>query len=83
VMWGAYATALILTGLYRRYVPIRYFGIALFGITILKVFFGDLAHLQQIHRVLSLIGLGLLLLLTSYLYQRIRVSSSEEEGQNE
>jgi uncharacterized membrane protein len=83
VTWGAYATALILAGLYRRYAPIRYFGIALFGITILKVFFGDLAHLQQIHRVLSLIGLGLLLLLTSYLYQRIRVSSLKDEGQNE
>ncbi|HET7698557.1 MAG TPA: DUF2339 domain-containing protein [Vicinamibacterales bacterium] len=72
VTWGGYATALILVGLYRRYAPFRYFGIALFGITILKVFFGDLAGLQQIYRVLSFIGLGVLLLLTSYLYQRMR-----------
>ena len=80
VTWGAYATGLIVAGLYRRYAPIRYFGIALFGITILKVFFGDLAQLQQIHRVLSFIGLGLLLLLTSYLYQRTRDRLFEKEG---
>lgn len=80
VTWGAYATALILVGLYRRYAPFRYFGIALFAITIVKVFFGDLAHLQQIYRVLSFIGLGLLLLLTSYLYQRMRGTLLAEEG---
>jgi uncharacterized membrane protein len=74
VTWAAYATALIVVGLYRRYAPIRYFGIGLFAITILKVFFSDLAHLEQIYRVLSLIGLGLLLLLTSYLYQRMRAT---------
>ena len=72
VTWAAYANALVLVGLYRRYAPIRYFGIALFGITILKVFFSDLAHVQQIYRVLSVMGLGALLLLTSYLYQRMR-----------
>ena len=83
VTWGAYATALILIGLYRRYAPLRYFGIALFGITILKVFFGDLAHLQQIYRVLSFIGLGLLLLLTSYLYQRMRGDLLGPEGPTE
>jgi len=74
VTWAAYATALILVGLYRRYAPIRYFGIGLFGITILKVFFGDLAQLDQIYRVLSVMGLGVLLLLTSYVYQRMRAT---------
>jgi uncharacterized membrane protein len=72
VTWGAYATALILVGLFKRYAPIRYFGIALFALTILKVFFQDLAHLKQIYRVLSVMGLGILLLVTSYLYQRMR-----------
>ena len=83
VTWAAYATALIVVGLYRRYVPIRYFGIGLFAITILKVFFGDLAHLQQIYRVLSVMGLGLLLLLTSWLYQRMRGALLRPEGDPE
>jgi hypothetical protein len=80
VTWAAYATALIVAGLYRRYAPVRYAGIGLFAITILKVFFGDLAHLQQIYRVLSIMGLGLLLLLTSWLYQRMRGALLGPEG---
>src|SRR3954452_8432095 len=72
VTWAVYATALIVIGLQRRYAVIRYFAIALFGITIAKVFFSDLAELQRIYRVASVIALGVMLLLTSYLYQRTR-----------
>lgn len=79
VTWALYATGLVVVGLYRRYAPIRYFGIALFGITIVKVFFRDLADLERIYRVLSIMGLGVLLLLTSYLYQRMRGGVREGE----
>src|SRR5215475_4054752 len=43
---------------------------AVFAVTIVKVFVVDLAALDRIYRVLSVIGLGVTLLLTSYLYQR-------------
>jgi uncharacterized membrane protein len=72
VTWAVYATVLIVIGLQRRYALIRYFAIGLFGITIAKVFFSDLAELQRIYRVASVIALGVMLLLTSYLYQRTR-----------
>jgi uncharacterized membrane protein len=72
IAWALYATALIVIGLRRRYAPIRYLAMVLFGITILKVFFFDLAALDQIYRVSSIIVLGVLLLLTSYLYNRAR-----------
>lgn len=72
VTWAVYATVLIVVGLQRRYAIIRYFAIGLFGITIVKVFFGDLSELERIYRVMSVIGLGITLLLTSYLYQRMR-----------
>jgi uncharacterized membrane protein len=70
--WAAYATALIVAGIKRNYAPIRYFAFAVFGVTILKVFVIDLAELDRIYRVLSILGLGVMLLLTSYLYQRSR-----------
>jgi uncharacterized membrane protein len=72
VTWGAYSTALIVVGLWQRYAPIRYFAIVVLFVTIAKVFFLDLAELERIYRVLSVIVLGVLLLLTSYLYQRTR-----------
>jgi uncharacterized membrane protein len=72
VTWAIYATGLIIAGLKKQYAPIRYFAIALFVITIVKVFMIDLAELDQIYRVASIVGLGVMLLMTSYLYHRFR-----------
>ena len=79
VTWAVYATALIVIGLQRRYAPIRYFAIGLFAITIGKVFFSDLAELQRIYRVMSVIALGITLMLTSYLYQKMKAPTDGEQ----
>jgi len=65
-------------GLQKRYAPIRYFGIAVFAVTIVKVFAVDLADLDRLYRVASIIGLGILLLVTAFLYQRLRVGEAAE-----
>src|SRR5262249_648376 len=39
IVWGVYATALVVVGLARNYAPIRYFAITVLAITIAKVFF--------------------------------------------
>jgi len=72
VTWALYATVLIVIGLRRHYAPIRYFAMVVFALTTAKVFFVDLAQLDRIYRVMSVIGVGILLLLTSWLYQRSR-----------
>jgi uncharacterized membrane protein len=71
IAWAVYATLLIVVGLRKRYAPIRYFAMTVFTITIVKVFAIDLAELDRIYRVLSVVGLGVTLLLTSYLYQNL------------
>jgi hypothetical protein len=76
--WALYAAGLIVAGLRRHYAPIRYFAILIFAGTILKVFMIDLASLDRIYRVISVIGLGVLLLMTSYLYQRSRATEPRE-----
>jgi uncharacterized membrane protein len=76
IAWAAYATLLVIAGLRKRYPPIRYFAIALFVITAVKVFAVDLGELDRIYRVLSVIGLGVMLLASSYMYQRFGSSSS-------
>jgi len=72
ITWALYSTVLIVIGLRRHYAPIRYFAMTVFAVTTAKVFFVDLAELERIYRVMSVIGLGILLLLTSWLYQRSR-----------
>lgn len=71
-IWMVYAMALIILGFLKRFQPIRLFAITLFGITIFKVFLYDLSMLERIYRILSFIGLGLILLVASFLYQRFR-----------
>lgn len=81
IAWAVYATALAVIGLRLRYAPIRYVAFVVFGVTILKVFLVDLAQLNRIYRVLSVIVLGIALLLTSYLYNRTKRQPAGLEGQ--
>jgi hypothetical protein len=74
--WAVYATGLIVAGIRKRYAPVRYFAIVIFALTILKVFVVDLAALDRIYRIVSIVGLGVMLLMTSYLYQRFRTRLS-------
>ncbi len=67
-----YSIVLMLYGIWRSRQPIRLTAIALFGLAILKIFIYDLSFLATLYRIFSFIGLGVLLLLVSYLYQRFK-----------
>lgn len=71
VAWALYAVGLVATGFRHGYAPARYLAIALFGLTILKVLTKDIAELDRVPRMLSVLGLGALLVAASYLYQRM------------
>jgi len=79
VTWAAYAAGLVGAGFQRRYAPIRYLAIVLFGLTLLKVFTVDLSRLDSIYRIVSSVGLGVLLVAASYLYHRFRSQLSAQE----
>jgi uncharacterized membrane protein len=68
--WVIYAAVLVVIGMRGRYAPIRYFAIALFGVTLLKVFLVDLQTLGGIYRIAGFLVVGLMLLIVSFLYQR-------------
>jgi len=70
--WGLYGSLLIALGMKRAYAPVRYIGMTILAVTILKVFFYDLWELGGIYRVVGFITFGILLVLVSYLYQKRR-----------
>ena len=72
VLWGIYSVTLIVVGIVKRFRDIRLFAMALFAVTIAKVFLIDLSSLERAYRVLSMIALGAVLLLAAFLYQRYR-----------
>jgi uncharacterized membrane protein len=70
--WGLYGALLIALGMRRAYPPVRYVGMTILAVTVVKVFFYDLWELGGIYRVVGFIGFGILLVLVSYLYQKRR-----------
>lgn len=72
ILWSLFALAWLLLGIGRNVAPYRYAGLALFVIVIGKVFFRDLAELDQFYRIIAFIILGLVVLGGSFLYLRFR-----------
>jgi uncharacterized membrane protein len=70
ILWTVYAAATLAWGFVRRSVALRYAALCLFGLTIVKVFFVDLASVKTAYRMLSLLILGVVLLLVGLLYQK-------------
>lgn len=74
VLYALYGSILTWAGISRRLLMARVFGMALLGITIVKVFIFDLSDLQAVYRIVSFMVLGLLLLGVSYIYNRYKNS---------
>jgi len=71
-LWTAVGVASLLAGLRRDLREVRLGALALLAVVIAKVFLYDLATLTAVSRVLSFLGLGVLLLGAAFAYQRLR-----------
>ena len=70
VVWLGYALALLALGIWRHMPSLRYASLAILLITVAKVFLLDMAALDGLLKVASLLGLGLSLVAIGYFYQR-------------
>jgi len=70
--YALYAVALLATGIVRGRALLRIMALIVLAGAILKVFFYDMRHIEAIWRVLSVFGLGLLLMAGSLLYHKYR-----------
>ncbi len=70
VAWALYGIGLLALGLVRRSTALRFASLGLMLLTSGKVFLYDLAQLQDLYRVASLVGLALSLIVISLAYQR-------------
>ncbi|MDG2020909.1 MAG: DUF2339 domain-containing protein [Phycisphaerales bacterium] len=80
VFWGLYAIGLVIAGFVRDVPVIRHIGLGLLGVTLLKFLVIDLSRAATIWRVLSALGVGLLMVATSMLYVRF---GSKLQGQTD
>ena len=70
IAWACFAFVLLIIGIRRKLALARYGSMALIGVTLVKLFFHDLAELTQLYRVGALVAVAVILILASYLYQR-------------
>ncbi|MBK9247573.1 MAG: DUF2339 domain-containing protein [Ignavibacteria bacterium] len=83
VVWLVYSILMMVIGFWRKNRGLRIASIVLSGIVILKVFIFDLHFLTMLNRIISFFGLGVILLLTSYIYQRYKHVLLADELKND
>jgi uncharacterized membrane protein len=83
ICWGIYALALVIMGFLRLKKHVRVAGIALFAITLVKLFGYDLQHLSTMSKTIVFLALGVLLLLASYGYNRFQKKMEGAEAAEE
>lgn len=72
VAWALYAIALLLVGIVGKSSLARLFSIILFAVVVCKVFLYDTLSLSDLYRFISFITLGIVLLLSGFLYYRYK-----------
>ncbi len=70
LLWTLYAAAALAWGFLRSNQAVRYAALALFGLTVFKVFAVDLGAVRTAYRILSFLVLGVVLLLVGLAYQK-------------
>jgi uncharacterized membrane protein len=82
ILWGLYSLLLIILGIWKSKKYLRFGAICLFGVTLLKLFFYDLSHLNTISKTIVFISLGVLLLIISFLYSKYgnRITGNQDSG---
>lgn len=70
VLWSMLAAVLTAVGFRLDRSALRWAGLILFGVTVLKVVFVDMSQLEQIYRIIAFFVVGVLLLGVAWGYQR-------------
>ena len=80
IAWSLFALTLLIVGVRRDAVLVRYAGLALMGITLVKLFLHDLTQLDALFRIGAFIGVAIILIVASWLYQRFISASRKAAG---
>jgi len=73
ILWGVGSFLFMTYGMKARLRMVRIIALSLFGITLVKLFLFDIKGASEGARVAAFISLGVLLLVVSFLYQKLKV----------
>jgi uncharacterized membrane protein len=72
ILWGITSFLLIAAGLKRKVKTLRIISLVLLSLTLLKLFLIDLKGISEAGKIAAFISLGILLLIVSFMYQRLK-----------
>ncbi|MCL5127744.1 DUF2339 domain-containing protein [Algibacter sp. L4_22] len=83
VLWGILSFVLLLWGIKKQLKSLRIIALTLLGITIVKLFAYDISNVSETGKIIAFILLGILILIISFIYQKIKVLVIDEEKTTE
>lgn len=78
ILWGILAFVFLIIGIKKQNKTIRIIALALLGLTIVKLFLYDISNISETGKIISFILLGILILVISFVYQKIKVLVIDE-----
>jgi uncharacterized membrane protein len=82
-LWAVYALVLVALGLRLEHRPLRWAGLALFGLTLVKVILIDTARLQGMYRVGAFFALTLMMAAGAWAYHMLRLALHNSEPEKD
>ena len=79
IAWALFALVLLVIGILGKIPASRYAALGLFSVTLLKLFFHDLARLGQLYRIGAFIGVAVIAMLASFAYQRFYAAGAKDK----
>ena len=76
IAWALFALGLLVYGILKNIAAARYSAMGLLCVTLLKLFFHDLARLGQLYRIGAFVGVAVIAMLASFAYQKFFAASA-------
>ena len=79
ILWGISSFILMVIGMRKKIKIVRLLSLALFAITLIKLFVYDISNISEGGKIIAFILLGVLLLVISFMYQKLRKLVNEDD----
>lgn len=83
ILWGIFSFIFLIVGIKQQWKNLRIIALTLLGITIVKLFVYDINNVSETGKIIAFILLGVLILIISFVYQKIKKLVVDENHKKE
>lgn len=82
ILWGVLSFVFLILGIKKQNKTLRIIALSLLGLTIVKLFLFDIKNVSETGKIIAFILLGVLILIISFVYQKIKKLVVDEPKNN-